>query len=156
MPGSLPVEGFEDFAVDDVFETAAVTITEAHLVAWSSLTGDWYPLHVDEVYAREHSPFGRRVAHGPFIFALCVGLFERANVLGTAVLAWLGTDEMRATQPVFIGDTIHLRVTVVDQRPSNSDPGRGVVGFHYEAVNQDGDSVLHFRTNMMIRSRDAA
>jgi acyl dehydratase len=76
-------------------------------------------------------------------------------VLGTAVLAWLGTDEMRATQPVFIGDTIHLRVTVVEQRASSSNPDRGVVGFLYEAINQAGDSVLRFRTNMMVRSRDA-
>jgi itaconyl-CoA hydratase len=156
MAPSLPIDGYEDFSLNDVFETPAVTITEAHLVAWSSLTGDWYPLHVDEEYAKEKSPFGRRVAHGPFIYALCVGLLERANVLGTAVLAWLGTDEMRATQPVFIGDTIHLRVTVVEQRASSSNPDRGVVGFLYEAINQDGDSVLRFRTNMMIRSRDAA
>jgi len=100
---------FEDFQVGQEFLTVGVTVTETHLVNWANLTGDWYPLHMDEEFAREHSEFGRRLVHGPFVFALSVGLIEKANVLGHSVIAWLGTDEMRAKLPVFIGDTLMIR-----------------------------------------------
>jgi acyl dehydratase len=147
---------FEDFALGDVVESSTVTITEAHVVGWASLTGDWHPLHMDAVYARDDGPFGQRVAHGPLVFAMSVGLVERANILGRSVVAWLGTDELRATQPVFIGDTLRVRVTVLETRLSRSQPTRGIVGFRYETLNQRDESVMACKYNVMIRTRSEA
>ncbi len=131
-------------------------MTETHLVNWSNLTGDWYPLHVDAEYARNEGPFGQRVAHGPLIFALSVGLIERANVLGRSALAWLGADEMRALHPVFIGDTVRVRATVLEARPSRSDPSRGVLSLRYDTLNQSHEIVMSFRYSVLIRSRPSA
>jgi itaconyl-CoA hydratase len=149
-PGSPRLD---DFAVDQVYESGAVTVTETHLVNWSNLTGDWYPLHMDAEYARNKGPFGQRVAHGPLVFALSVGLIERANVLGRSVLAWLGADEMRALRPVFIGDTVRVRVTVLEARASRSDPSRGVLSLRYDTLNQSEEVVMSFRYSLLIRSR---
>ena len=147
---------FEDFALGDVVESSTVTITEAHVVGWANLTGDWHPLHMDAVYAREEGPFGERVAHGPFVFAISVGLVERANILGRSVVAWLGTDELRATKPVLIGDTLRVRVTVLETRLSRSTPSRGIVGLRYETLNQRDETVMACRYNVMIRTRSEA
>ena len=144
---------FEDFAVGEVIETSRLTVTESHLVAWAGLTGDWHPLHMDAEFAATEGPFGARVAHGPFVFALSVGLVEKAGVLGRSVLAWLGTDELRALLPVFVGDTLRVRVTVLETRLSRSDPSRGIVGLGYETLNQGGAVVMRCRYNVMIRAR---
>jgi acyl dehydratase len=146
---------FEDFAVGRVIETAAVTVTEAHVVAWASLTGDWHPLHMDEEWARHRSPFGKRVVHGPFVVGLGAGLMSRANVFGDAVIAWLGAEELRAEAPVFIGDTLHVRATVLQARLSQSDPTRGIVTLAYETVNQHDTVVMTCRYILMMRARSA-
>ena len=143
---------FEDYAPGESVESAAITVTETHVVGWANLTGDWHPLHMDAKYGHE-GPFGDRVAHGPLVFALSVGLVERAQVLGRSVLAWLGTDELRALRPVFIGDTIRVRVTVLETRLSRSDAARGIVGFRYETLNQKDELVMSCRYNVMIAAR---
>jgi acyl dehydratase len=148
--GPKPVS-YEDFPVGRVVETARVTVTEAHLVSWANLTGDWDPLHMDEEWAREEGPFGQRVAHGPFVFALTIGLMEKAGVFGHSILAWLGAEELRATAPTFIGDTLRCRATVLEARLSKSDPTRGVVTFRYEALNQREETVLSCRYVLMMR-----
>jgi acyl dehydratase len=63
----------DDFNVGDVFTTAAITMTESHVVTWAGLTMDFYPLHMDKEYAAK-TQFGERLVHGPMIFAMSVGL----------------------------------------------------------------------------------
>ena len=147
---------YSDFPVDRVIETASVTVTETHVVSWANLTGDWYPLHMDEEWAREEGPFGRRIVHGPFVFALAVGLMEKTGVFGRSIIAWLGAEDLRATAPTFIGDTLRCRATVVEARLSRSDPERGVVTFTYEVVNQRAETVLSCRYVLMIRANGGA
>ena len=144
---------FEDFPVGRVVLTSAVTVTETHLVQWANLTGDWYPLHIDEEWARTAGPFGTRVAHGPFIFALAVGLVERANVFGDSIFAWAGADELRAMKPTFVGDTVRTRAEVVEARLSKSDPARGILTFRYDVLNQRDETVLSCRYVLMMRSK---
>lgn len=146
---------FEDFPEGRVVETAAVTVTESHLVSWANLTGDWYPLHMDEEWARTKGPFGKRVAHGPFVFALAVGLMEKANVFGESIIAWLGAEELRSTAPTFIGDTLRARATVLEARPSRSDLSRGIVTFRYEALNQRDETILSCKYILMMKARTA-
>lgn len=146
---------FEDFPQGRVVETGSITVTEAHIVAWANLTGDWNCLHMDEVWARERGPFGARVAHGPFVFGLAVGLMERTGAFGDAVLAWLGADALRANAPTFLGDTLRVRATVLEARPSRSDPSRGIVTLRYEVLKNDGEEVLSCRFVLMMRAAAA-
>lgn len=146
--------GWEDFPVGREVITPRVTVTEAHLVQFSSLTGDWYPIHTDIEYAKE-SPFGQRIAHGPLTFAFAVGLMYQSQAYGDAILAFLGADNVRAVAPVFIGDTIHVVATVTSSR-SSKDPTRGIVSLKYVVRNQRDEDVMSFDFTLLFRSRENA
>ena len=144
----------DDFALGAVYTTARITVTETHVVNWAGLTGDFYPLHMDKVYA-EATAFGERLAHGPMIFALAVGLVAQAGFAEDAVIAWLGADNMRMQAPVRIGDTITVVVQVKDQKPTRN-PARGVQTWLYTVQNQRDEDVMVFDYTMMFHQRGAA
>ena len=141
----------DDFKVGDVYHTPRITVTETHVVNWAGLTMDFYPLHMDKVYA-ESSPFGERLVHGPLIFALAVGLVAQAGFGGNAAIAWLGVDNMQMLAPVKIGDTIDVEVEVKEQR-TTSNPKRGVQVWQYTVRNQRGEPVLRMDYKMMFHLR---
>ena len=141
----------DDFRLGDVFDTGAVTVTETHVVNWAGLTGDFYPLHMDKEYAAA-TQFGQRLAHGPMIFALAVGLVALSGVGADSVIAWLGVDNMRMQRPVLIGDTIRVHVQVKEQNPTK-DPKRGVQVWLYTVRNQRGETVMSFDYKMMFHMR---
>lgn len=131
--------------------TSGVTVTETHLVQFSGLTGDWYPVHTNAEWAAQ-SPFEQRIAHGPLTFSLAVGCMFQSQFYGDAILAWLGSDQIRATAPVFIGDTVHVFAKVTDSRASK-DPSRGVVSLDYLVRNQRSEDVMFLSLRMLMRSR---
>lgn len=141
----------DDFQVGDIYTTPRITVTETHVVNWAGLTMDFYPLHMDQVYA-EQSQFGERLAHGPLIFALAVGLVAQAGFGGDAAIAWLGVDNMKMLAPVKIGDTITVLVEVVDKRTTR-DPRRGVQTWRYTVKNQRDEAVLELDYKMMFHLR---
>jgi acyl dehydratase len=141
----------DDFNVGDVFHTAAITVTETHVVNWAGLTGDFYPLHMDKVYA-EKTQFGERLVHGPFIFALAVGLVALAGFAGDSAVAWLGVDGMRMLAPVKIGDTVRVDVRVKERR-ATSNPRKGVQVWTYTVLNQRDEQVLVFDYQLMFHMR---
>lgn len=141
----------DDFKVGDVFRTAAITVTETHVVGWAGLTGDFYPLHMDREYAAQ-TQFGERLAHGPMIFALAVGLVALSGVGGDAAIAWLGVDGMRMLKPVRIGDTVHVVVDVREQA-ATSNPRKGIQVWRYSVRNQRGEEVLVFDYKMLFHMR---
>ena len=145
---------WESFAVGEGVQTERITVTEAHVVSWAGLTGDWVPLHVDAEYAATTS-FGERIAHGPLTLALALGLVTRTGVFGDAVVAWLGLDEVRLPMPVRFGDTIQVRADVVESRPT-SNPDRGLAVFAYTVHNQRDDVVMTFRSSFLLRRRAPA
>ncbi|MFH1350609.1 MAG: MaoC/PaaZ C-terminal domain-containing protein [Pseudomonadota bacterium] len=140
-----------DFNVGDIYTTGTITVTEAHLVSWAGLTMDFYPLHMDKEYAAK-TQFGQRLAHGPLIFAMAVGLVSMAGFGGDAAVAWLGADNMRMSRPVFIGDTITVVVEVIDKQPT-SKPDKGVQTWRYTVKNQKGEDVMAFDYKMMFYMR---
>ncbi len=142
---------FEDFAVGQTLVSPGRTIEAADITAFAGLTGDFYPLHVDEEKARE-SRFGGRIAHGPLTFSIAVGLVGLSGFYGDAVEALLGVDEMRALQPVRPGDTIRVHVTVTDSEPVKS-PKYGRLGLRYSVVNQAGVEVMTFLFSVLMRRR---
>lgn len=144
-----PYTGFEDYAAGQTFRTAGRTVTEADIGAFAGLTGDFYPLHMDEEYARA-TPFGGRIAHGLLTCSQAVGLAVLSGAYGDSVMAFLGIDGVRALKPVHPGDTITAVVTVAETRET-SRPDRGVVILGYTVVNQRREEVMTFSLTMMMR-----
>lgn len=141
----------DDFNVGDVYTTGAITVTETHVVNWACLTMDFYPLHVDREYAAKSS-FGERLAHGPLIFALAVGLVSSANFAGDAAIAWLGADNMKMKAPVKINDTIRVEVEVLEKKATKT-PEKGIQVWRYTAKNQNEEEVMVFDYTMMFHMR---
>jgi len=142
---------WQDFTLGDMQETWSITITEAHIVSWAGLTMDFYPLHMDEEYART-THFKSRVAHGPMIFAMAIGLVGSSGFLGSKVMAWLGVEHMRITTPVRIGDTITVFATVIENRETRNQE-RGIIVFEYEARNQHAETVMKFHNLILFPRR---
>lgn len=130
-----PVDGIE---VGARFRTRGRTITEADLVNWCALTGDWQVVHTDAVYA-EGSRFGQRIAPGLMVLAYAAGLGIPAD--SPTIVANYGTDRLRFVAPTFIGDTLHLEAEVLSIEPRR--PGvDAVVKLAWNMVNQNGKPVM--------------
>ncbi|MCF8142855.1 MAG: MaoC family dehydratase N-terminal domain-containing protein [Deltaproteobacteria bacterium] len=143
---------WEDFQVGERVFSIRLTITEAHLVQWAHLTLDFYPLHMDETFARK-AEFGRRIAHGPLIFSLGVGMMTSTGFYGDSVMAWLGVENMRIPGPVFIGDTIQTRGTVLKKGESRK-PDRGLITMGYEIFNQNEATVMAYEPIFLVRRKE--
>jgi acyl dehydratase len=111
------------------------TITEADVVAFSALTGDWHPQHSDATWAAE-SAFGERIAHGMLIMSFAVGLvdFDPERVVALRRLK-----DVVFKRPVRLGDTIHVEGTVADSRPIDEETS--LQTWSWRIVNQDGELV---------------
>jgi acyl dehydratase len=141
----------DDFKIGDIYRTPAITVTESHIVNWAGLTGDFYPLHMDHEYAAK-TQFGERIAHGPMIFGLAVGLVALAGFGEDSVIAWLGVDKLRMHAPVRMGDTIRVTVEVKEQS-STSNPRKGIQMWLYTVHNQREEAVMTFEYRMMFHMR---
>jgi len=140
-----------DFNVGDIYTTDRITVTETHVVNWAGLTMDFYPLHVDAVYAAQ-TEFGERLVHGPLVFGLAVGLVSKAGFAGDSAVAWIGVDKMRMLAPVKIGDTITVVVEVLDKKPT-SKPEKGIQTWRYTVKNQREEKVMVFDYVLMFHMR---
>lgn len=134
----------------DQLRSPGLTVTEAHLVSWAGLTGDWVSLHLDAQYAAE-TRFGQRIAHGPLTLSAALGLMTQTGYFSN-VVAWLGLDEVRAVAPVLIGDTIHARALVTEARETKK-PDAGLWALAYTVLNQDDETVMTFTSRFLIERR---
>jgi len=141
---------FEDFIVDSVSTSRSRTVTEADIVNFAGLSGDFVELHMSEAYAAK-GPFGKRIAHGALVFSMSTGLSVQLNQIQDTVIAFYGVDKLRFTRPVFIGDTIHIvkKVTAKEQKGS----GRGLVTFETTVLNQNGEPVIIYTDKVMLKAR---
>ncbi|KUJ92671.1 MAG: Monoamine oxidase regulatory protein, putative [Archaeoglobus fulgidus] len=140
---------FEDFQEGMELETVGRTVTEADIVMFAALTGDWNPIHVDAEYAKT-TIFGQRIAHGTLTFSIMTGLLMRLGFLEETVVAFYGVDRLRFTNPVFIGDTIKARAKVVEKQ----DRGQfGVVKIEASVVKQTGDVVLNCILRVAVKKK---
>ncbi len=141
---------FEDLQIGDEQTTAGRTITEADIVAFAGLSGDYTELHTNAEKMKD-SPFGRRIAHGLLTLSVTSGLLTRLGSLADAVIAYYGIDRLRFTAPVFAGDTITVssRVIGLDDKKGKG----GVATFEKIVRNQKGETVLVFTDRLMLRRR---
>jgi len=130
---------FSQFEVGQIYYTARRTITEADVVNFAGLTGDFNPLHVDEVYAQE-TPFKKRIAHGMLGVAIATGLANQLGIFEGTTIALL-SQTISYKGPVFFGDTVQLELHVKDTKPS-SKGGKGVVTFSCPLKNQRGETIV--------------
>jgi acyl dehydratase len=143
---------YEEFEDGKRFKTPGRTITEADIVGFAGLSGDYNPLHVDEVFAAA-SEFGGRIAHGPMAIGMAFGLASRLDLLDGTVMALLSVQwDFKA--PVRAGDTLHAEIEVAEKRPAQK-PDRGVVGLAFQLVNQHGTTVQVGSCRVLMRRRSA-
>ena len=124
---------FDDFQVGDKAITRGRTITEADIVNFAGLSGDWYPLHVNVEYVK-NTPFGERIAHGMLVLSVASGLMPLYDL---AIVAFYGMDKVRFMAPTKIGDTIHVETEVIEKQ-DRGDLG-GIVTFKQSVKNQKGE-----------------
>jgi len=129
---------FEDVEIGEMRETSGRTVTESDIVLHAGHTGDFYPHHVDEEFARG-TPFGKRIAHGTMTFAISIGL--TASEINPESFTY-GYDRLRFPNAVFIGDTLKVRVTLADKSLYAKRPEYGKCTERIEAFNQRGEVVL--------------
>jgi len=147
---------FEDIAVGDSLLTHRRTVSEADIVMFGGLSGDYFYMHFDEPAARA-SAFGKRIAHGYFVLSAAAGLFVWPSP--GPVLANYGLDTLRFVKPVGIGDTIQARLTCKrkTERPAKGDgPGQGVVAWDVQVTNQDGALVASYDILTLVAKRTAS
>ena len=133
---------FNELEIGDTLLTHRRTVTEADVVNFAALSGDWFYAHVDEVGVQESPVFERRVAHGYFILSAAAGLF--VDPAPGPVLANYGLENLRFTQPVYIGDTIQAKLTCKTKTPKAPREGKvpqGVVSWAVEVINQKSETV---------------
>ncbi|MGC2002551.1 MAG: MaoC/PaaZ C-terminal domain-containing protein, partial [Candidatus Acidiferrales bacterium] len=145
-------EYFEDYIVGAQRNTSGRTITETDVVLHAGHSGDFFPHHVDAEFARQTS-FGQRIAHGTMTFAIGVGL--TASQINPAAFTY-GYDKLRFPKPVFIGDTIHTRVTIKDKREDAKRPDSGRVIEACEVINQRGEVVLYCEHILIVQTKAAS
>lgn len=151
-PTQRPFEGyFEDFSLGQQYVTAGRTITEADIVNFAGLSGDFNPIHVNAAYAADN-PFGQRIAHGLLVMSVASGLTTGLGVIGEMVLAFLGI-EWKFRAPVLIGDTVHVRISVGQLKLARR-MGGGLVTLEVEVVKQDGEVTQKGSWRVLVKSRE--
>lgn len=141
---------FEDVEVGFRFETSSRTVTEADLVAFAGVSGDFNPLHTDAAFAAG-TIYGERIAHGALVISFATGLRQRVGLFDGTLLGLLEIRGWRFKAPVRIGDTIRVRNEVTELRPA-SKSDRGVMVQRVEVVNQ-GDEVVNDGEFVMLLKR---
>jgi 3-hydroxybutyryl-CoA dehydratase len=148
-----PERFFEDFELGDVIVTRGRTVDASDLIAFAGLTGDYYPLHVDEEFAAA-TRFGARIAHGPLTQSIAVGLVGMTGYYGNGIVALIEVRSLRALLPVFAGDTLHVRAEVTAHEKGES-PRFGQLEVTYSVRNQKEEEVMVFEQVMLARRRPA-
>jgi 3-hydroxybutyryl-CoA dehydratase len=143
---------FEDYAVGQSLMTQGRTITEADVVNFAALSGDWNSIHTNAVSAAE-GMFGERIAHGLLGLSIATGLAERTGLMRETVIAFMGLD-WKFKGVIKLGDTITARLTVAECRAMRR-LGGGIITFDVELLNQRSEAVQRGTWSMLVKSRPA-
>lgn len=127
----------------DAYVTGGRTITEADVMNFAGVSGDFNHIHTDEERMAD-STFGGRIVHGMFVLSAATGLVWQTRTLEErdAVVAFYGIDNLRFRRPAYIGDTIRVSMEVLETREKPDGPGNGTVRYAMDVKNQDDETVL--------------
>ncbi|ACB96135.1 (R)-specific enoyl-CoA hydratase RipB/Ich [Beijerinckia indica] len=142
---------WEDFNPGDVFEhRPGRTVLDVDNVYFTLLTLNSQQVHFDQAYA-EKTEWKKLLVDSTFTLALLTGMSVRT--VSAKVVANLGWDKVKATNPVFAGDTLYAESTVLHKRESKSRPTQGIVTVATSGINQDGKEVMSFERTMLVYRR---
>jgi len=144
---------FEEFETGQKIVTAGRTITESDIVSFAGLSGDYNQIHTDEVYS-QNSPFKRRVAHGLLGLSIASGLAVQTGVMEGTILAFREINEWKFIQPIYIGDTIHVELDVLETKPLRR-LGGGAIVLSLDVKNQSDQTVMKGTWTVLMLSRPA-
>ena len=141
---------YEDFAVGQEWTSPSRTITEADVTMFAMLSGDYDEIHTSEHWAREHSAYKTRIAHGMLGLTIVEGLKKR--IAAFAETRYVASLEYtwKFTGPILLGDTVCLKIRIARMRESKSKPDRAVIWEEVQMINQRGEVVQEGEHSLMI------
>jgi acyl dehydratase len=142
---------FEEFAVGQEVVTPGRTVTEADVVAFAGLSGDYNQMHVDAHFSAQ-GMFGQRVAHGLLGLSIASGLAVQTGVLEGTVLAFREINEWKFSRPIYFGDTIQVVMVVKETKPM-ARLGGGLVVLNLNVKNQNDETVMKGTWSTLVASR---
>ena len=141
---------FEDIEIGLKVTSASRTISEADIMLFAGLSGDWNPIHVDAEFAKQ-SLFGERVAHGLLGLSIATGLAMQLGFLDHTVDAFTSLD-WKFRGPIKIGDTIHMTAEATKKKAMPGGAG-GFVGFNIEVKNQRGETIQRGEWMIVVKGK---
>ena len=130
---------FEEFTIGDKIVTAGRTVTETDIVSYAGLSGDFNQIHTDAAYASTQM-FKQRVAHGLLGLSIASGLVVQTGFMERTVMAFREITEWKFSKPIFIGDTIHVEIEIMELKAMPR-LGGGSVMLKLSVQNQNGEVV---------------
>ena len=144
---------FDDFKENEtIHHSLSKTIFESDNNLFSLLTMNHHPVHTNADYA-SHNQHGKILVVGTLVFSLVVGMTV-PDISGKAI-ANLGYENIEHLEPVFIDDTLYAKTMVLSKKESKSKPDRGIVYVETIGYNQNGQNVIRFRRNVLIKKRNS-
>lgn len=140
---------YHDLEVGQIFTTSARTVTEADLVNFAMLSGDWNPIHTDKVFTK-NTIYGQPVVYGLFGVVMMTGLLDRSGLFNGSAMAMLDIRDWTFKAPVFVGDTLHATIEITGKRLT-SKGDRGIVDRKFRLINQRDEVAQEGHIGLMIR-----
>ena len=152
MAGEYKIRGhyLEDFIIGEEYVSSGRTITEADVMSFAGLSGDFNPIHVDEEAAKK-GMFGTRIAHGALGFIISTGLSNQMGLYEGTAIAFMECT-LKYVAPLMIGDTIRVVIVPTEARHS-SKPGRGILKQNLKLLNQNDKVIMESDQVIMMKSR---
>ena len=147
---------FEDVQIGEAETSMGRTITETDIVNFAALSGDYNSIHTDAEFAK-NTAAGQRLAHGLLVTSIAFGLYSRtefSSMLSPNLVALKGLKNWSFRKPVFIGDTIRIRIEVIDKEDYGK-PDRARITLHRDVLNQRDEVVASGETDLVVKKRPA-
>ncbi len=142
---------FEDFEAGQKVSSAGRTVTEHDIVTFAGLSGDFNQIHTDAEFARA-TPFGQRISHGLLGLAIASGLAVQTGILGANVMAFREVVEWKFVKPIFIGDTIHVEMEIMEAKALPR-LGGGSVTLSVHVNNQKNETAMKGQWTVLVKNR---
>lgn len=140
---------YEDFDKGMVFETPLRTITDADILLFAGVSGDFTHIHLNKETSKE-SLYRERIAHGMLTLSMASGGWFQIGILKESIIALYGLDRVRFIAPVYVGDTLFLKSEVIDKYHKKR---WGIVVFKNEVFNQRRELVMVFNASIVVAHR---
>jgi len=141
---------YDEFEIGAIYKSQSRTVTEADVVNFAGLSGDFNPLHTDAEFGKS-TPIGERIAHGVLILAMATGMANWMGIFEGTTIA-LMEQVTRYKGAVKFGDTVHLEMQVTEKKPT-SKPDRGVVKFGTRVCNQRDEMVIDGEWTLLMKTK---